>query len=147
MLKKILSILALAALVLTIAGCSTAKPEAAPFVYAHDPKLNPAAMADIVENPDAVYGFSPNPESSRLGTYAELDWTDAEAVAQYRQNRIDYHESLYSMYDILKEMRAAGSSIEEMAPPSIPCMKNTAAGKPYCKKLSVPTPVWIPAPA
>lgn len=72
-------------------------------------------MADIVENPDAVYGFSPNPESTRLGTYAELDRTDAEAVAKYREDRLAYHKSLESMMDILHEMRADGSSIEEMA--------------------------------
>lgn len=89
--------------------------EPARFAYERDPRLNPAAMADIVENPDAVYGFSPNPESTRLGKFADYDWTNPEAVAQYRQERIAYHESLYSMYDILEEMRAAGSSIEEMA--------------------------------
>lgn len=121
-------------MLLTVAGCSTAKPvetapapaaetvaettpetEAAPFAYAHDPKLNPSAMADIVENPDAVYGFSPNPESSRLGAYAEYDWTDAAVVEKGRQERIAYHESLDNLYDILHKMRAAGSSIEEMA--------------------------------
>lgn len=138
MLKKIVSILALAVLLLTVAGCSTAKPvetapapaaetvaettaettpetEAAPFAYEHDPRQNPAAMADIVENPDAVYGFSPNPESTRLGKFADYDWTNPEAVAKYKQDRLAYHESLESMMDILHEMRTAGSSIEEMA--------------------------------
>lgn len=38
-----------------------------PFAYIHNPKDNPEAMKDIVENPDAVYGFSPDPESTRLG--------------------------------------------------------------------------------
>lgn len=140
MLKKIVANLTIAALVLVIAGCSAAKPvdaapapsesaalttestaepvtetKPAPFAYEHDPRQNPAAMEDIVENPDAVYGFSPNPESTRLGKFAEYDWTDPEAVAQYRQERIAYHESLESMMDILHEMRAGGSSIEEMA--------------------------------
>ena len=41
------------------------------FSYEHDPRENPEAMKDIVENADAVYGFSPNPESTRLGVYAE----------------------------------------------------------------------------
>lgn len=140
MLKKAFTILTLAALVLTIAGCSTAKPaesvpaaietaaptvetiaqtapetKPAPFAYEHDPRLDPVAMADIVENPDAIYGFSPNPESTRLGPYAEYDWTDAAVVEKARQDRIAYHESMDSMLDILYEMRAAGSSIEEMA--------------------------------
>lgn len=83
--------------------------------YIHDPRENPSAMADIIENPDAVYGFSPNPESSRLGSYADYDWTDPEVVEKGRQDRIAYHESLYSMYAMLHEMRDAGKSIEEMA--------------------------------
>ena len=48
------------------------------FTYIHDPRENPLAMADIVENPDAVYGFSPDPESKRLGSFAQYDWTDPE---------------------------------------------------------------------
>lgn len=91
------------------------KAEQYVFAYEHDPRLNPSAMADIVENPDAVYGFSPNPESSRLGTYAAYDWTDPEVVEQGRLDRLAYHESLYTMYDILHEMRDSGSTIEEMA--------------------------------
>lgn len=83
--------------------------------YFHDPRLNPSAMADIVENPDAVYGFSPNPESTRLGAYADYGWTDPDAVEQGRQDRIAYHESLDALYEMLYKMRDAGSSIEEMA--------------------------------
>lgn len=83
--------------------------------YFHDPRLNPSAMADIVENPDAVYGFSPNPESTRLGVYADYDWTNPEVVEQGRQDRIAYHQSIDAMYNLLFEMRDSGSSIEEMA--------------------------------
>ena len=36
------------------------------FHYMHDPRENPAAMKDIIVNPDAVYGFSPAPDSARL---------------------------------------------------------------------------------
>lgn len=85
------------------------------YVYVHDPRENPSAMADIIENPDAVYGFSPNPESARLGAYADYDWTDPEVVEKGRQDRIAYHESLDSLYTMLYEMRDAGASIEEMA--------------------------------
>ena len=85
------------------------------FTYKHDPRDIPEAMADIIENADAVYGFSPDPESQRLGTYAEFDWTDPEFVAQAQKERRDYHESLESMTDILYRMREEDASIEEMA--------------------------------
>ena len=88
---------------------------AAKFTYVHDPRENPEAMADIIENPVAVYGFSPNPESTRLGTYAEYDWTDPEIVATAKENRIAYHESMESMTEILEKMRDEGASVEEMA--------------------------------
>ena len=83
--------------------------------YQHDPNKNATAMRDVVVNPDAVYGFSPDPESTRLGEYASYDWTDPEFVARAKADREAYHQSLYTMYDMLYEMRDAGSSIEEMA--------------------------------
>lgn len=85
------------------------------FAYEHNPQDNPSAMEDVIVNPDAVYGFSPNPDSKRLGTYAEYDWTDEEFVANAKKDRIAYHESFESMNVILREMRAKGASIEEMA--------------------------------
>ena len=83
--------------------------------YDHDPRENPGAMEDIVENPDAVYGFSPDPESTRLGIYAGYDWSDPVTVAQAQEQRKAYHESMESMTAILYRMRAEGASIEEMA--------------------------------
>jgi hypothetical protein len=85
------------------------------FSYLHDPRENAEAMADILENPDAVYGFSPDPASKRLGSYASYDWTDPELVAKAQENRRAYHDSLESMTDILYRMRDEGASIEEMA--------------------------------
>jgi len=85
------------------------------FSYIHDPRENPEAMKDIVENAAAVYGFSPDPASTRLGSYAEYDWTDPEIVATAQQTRRAYHESLSTMTDILYRMRDEGASIEEMA--------------------------------
>lgn len=85
------------------------------FTYVHDPRDNPEAMADIIENEDAVYGFSPDPQSSRLGPYAEYDWTDPVFVASAQEERRAYHESMDSMTDILYQMRENGASIEEMA--------------------------------
>ena len=72
-------------------------------------------MEDIVENADAVYGFSPDPNSNRLGSYAEYDWTDPALVAKAQEERRAYHESMDSMTDILYRMRDEGASIEEMA--------------------------------
>ena len=85
------------------------------FAYTHDPRENPEAMEDIIENNDAVYGFSPDPESKRLGAYAEYDWTDPEFVKEAQEERRAYHESMDSMTDILYEMREEGASMEEMA--------------------------------
>lgn len=105
---------------MTACGAKTEKetdtqPKNVPFTYEHDPRENPAAMEDIVENPDAVYGFSPNPESARLGSFAEYDWTDPEVVAEAQKERREYHESMDTMTDILYRMRDEGASMEEMA--------------------------------
>ena len=104
---------------LVITGGSSEKkdqqPEDGVFTYTHDPRECPDAMEDIVENADAVYGFSPDPESQRLGSFAKYDWTDPEFVANAREERIAYHESMDSMTDILYRMREEGASIEEMA--------------------------------
>ena len=85
------------------------------FSYIHDPRENPEAMADIIENAEAVYGFSPDPQSQRLGSYAECDWSDPELVAQATAERRAYHESMDSMTDIIYEMRDEGASTEEIA--------------------------------
>lgn len=87
----------------------------AKFVYEHNPAENQAAMKDIIVNPDAPYGFSPDPESERLGVFADMDWLDPEVVESGRQERIEYHKSLDGLYDILWKMREEGKSIEEMA--------------------------------
>lgn len=100
---------------LLLTACGGAQTTAKTFKYTHDPRENPSAMEDIIENPDAVYGFSPNPESSRLGQYADYDWTDPEVVEKGRQDRMAYHESIDELYTLLHEMRDAGASIEEMA--------------------------------
>lgn len=101
---------------ITASGMDIADP--APesgFAYVHDPRESPEAMKDIVENPAAVYGFSPDPESTRLGIYAEYDWTDPVFVAEAKEERLAYHASMDSMTDILYRMRDEGASLEEMA--------------------------------
>ena len=88
---------------------------AAPSAYRHDPRLNPKAMADIQVDPAAIYGFSPTTEGS-LKEYAEnFDWTDPQAVERGRQERVNYHKSLMSMYDMLLSLQAEGKSMEEIA--------------------------------
>ena len=91
------------------------EPSETAFAYVHDPRENPEAMKDIVENPAAVYGFSPDPDSSRLGPYAGYDWTDPDFVAGATEERRAYHESMDTMTDILYRMREEGATIEEMA--------------------------------
>ncbi|MBR4928388.1 MAG: hypothetical protein IKZ63_02690 [Oscillospiraceae bacterium] len=91
------------------------QPEDDTFRYEHDPRDNPEAMADIIVNEDAVYGFSPDPESTRLGPYAEYDWTDPDFVAAAQEERRAYHDSMETLTDILYKMREEGASIEEMA--------------------------------
>ena len=84
------------------------------FSYEHDPQNNPKAMADIVRDRDAVYGFKPSPYGS-LKQYAGLDWRDAANVAEWRQTREEYHESLEELYGIISDMEEKGSSTEEIA--------------------------------
>lgn len=123
-MKKIICLLLAFCMIIALAACGkqaepetveTTVPEQRPFAYIHDPRDNPEAMKDIVENPDAVYGFSPDPESKRLGTFADYDWTDPAVVANAQAERRAYHESMDSMTDILYRMKEKGASIEKMA--------------------------------
>jgi hypothetical protein len=84
------------------------------FRYQHDPLANPAAGQDIEADENAVYGYRPSATGS-LALYADADWTDPEVVAQGRADRIAYHESVESMYEMLREMREQGKSTEEIA--------------------------------
>lgn len=101
-------------LVLPAYAAEDAAPAA--FRYEHDPRLNPAAMADIVVDPTAVYGFAPSPDGS-LKQYTVYDWSDPEVVngENGRLARIAYHESIQEMHTMLDEMTAQGKSVEEIA--------------------------------
>ena len=91
-------------------------PETAAFTYENDPCENPKAMADIVENLSAVYGFSPNPESVRLGKYADaIDWTDPDQVNAARADREAYHESMSELYRLIEDMLHQGKNVEQIA--------------------------------
>ncbi len=81
----------------------------------HDPRNNPEAMKDIIEDPNAVYGFSPSPDSPRLGPYAQYDWSDPRVVGQARKERKTYHASILTMLIIIGRMNTEGASDEEIA--------------------------------
>ena len=83
--------------------------------YIHDPMQNPKAAADIIVDPNAVYGYAPNPDSKRLGPFAQYDWSDEAFVAQMKEEREKYHESFEELYQIKANMEAEGKSIEEIA--------------------------------
>ena len=86
------------------------------FKYEHNPMDNPVAAADIIVNPNAVYGFSPNPESARLGNFATaIDWTSSADVAKAREVREAYHQRNSNLWEIFSDMEAKGHSIEEIA--------------------------------
>ena len=82
--------------------------------YKHDPKENPKAMEDIVEDEYAVYGFRPSNTGS-LKAYADYDWSDPASAEEWRRERIAYHESLETMYEMLAAMKADGKTTEEIA--------------------------------
>ena len=118
MKRTLLLFAVIVAICVLMCACVTKTEQSEPakaYSYVHDPRLNPEAMKDIVENPDAVYGFSPESESKRLGSYAQYDWTDPVFVAQAKVERIKYHDSLKTMTTILDEMKAKGASTEEIA--------------------------------
>lgn len=83
--------------------------------YFHDPRINANAMEDIVVNPNAIYGFSPDPNSKRLGEYASYDWSDPMVVEKARQDRIKYLASFDEQYELWNKMLAEGKSTEEIA--------------------------------
>ena len=85
------------------------------FHYVHDPRHNSVAMEDIVVDPNAIYGFRPSKDSTRLAEFADMDWTDPDVVARGRQERIEYLQQFDTMYDLWNEMLSQGKSTEEIA--------------------------------
>jgi len=84
-------------------------------IYIHDPRKNPVAMADILDDPKAVYGFSPDPNSPRLGAYADYDWSDPEVVSKNRAERLAYLADYDALYEYSEALRKAGYSTEDIA--------------------------------
>lgn len=86
------------------------------FHYQHDPMENPNAARDIVVNPEAVYGYSPSPDSVRLRPFVDyLDWTDKEEVEAARRERVEYHENFSILYRTIEDMLGQGKNVEEIA--------------------------------
>ena len=85
------------------------------FQYEHDPMENPKAAKDIIVDENAVYGYSPNPESTRLGEYASYDWSDPEFVAKAQAERLEYHTKNAQLYQMINTMSAEGYTVEEIA--------------------------------
>lgn len=110
-MKKIVSLLLLLSMLLL----SVPSAWAASAAYTHDPRYNSLAMEDVVYNPDAVYGFSPDPQSTRLGSYANFDWTDPALIEKSRQERLTYFEEMQALDTLRTQMEQEGKSIEEIA--------------------------------
>jgi len=100
-MKKTISLFLAVLLLLSSLPFAFAEDAKPALKYEHDPMEDPTAAADIVVNPKAVYGFSPNPESKRLGLYAEYDWTNPELVEEMRQERILYHNQFDAIFDMV----------------------------------------------
>lgn len=120
MKRKLLTIFMIASMVIAYVSPITvnaASQGASEYtcVYAHDPRINASAMEDIVVNPNAVYGFSPDPNSKRLGEYASYDWSDPVTVESAKNDRIKYLSSFDEQYEIWNQMSAEGKSTEEIA--------------------------------
>lgn len=103
------------AVVLTMLMLTMLFSSVAAYSYENDPRLNPKTMEDVNVDPNAVYGFSPDPDSTRLGEYASYDWSDPVVVAKATKNRIEYLQQFNEMYALWENLEAQGKSIEEIA--------------------------------
>ncbi len=85
------------------------------FTYIHNPSYYSTALVDAEYDEACVYGYKPNSTGSLKG-YAKYDWTSEEAVATYKQNRIDYiNTNDKAINDLAKELKEQGKTIEEIA--------------------------------
>ena len=85
------------------------------FTYTHDPMMDGRASNDIIVDENAIYGYSPNPDSVRLGEYASYDWSDPYTIWKGRQDRLKYIEEDSELYNTLTVCIAEGKSTEETA--------------------------------
>ena len=83
--------------------------------YKRDPMVNPKVVDEIIPDENAIYGYVPNPESTRLGVYASYDFTDPVLVAEMREKREAYHKSVEALEEIIVSMKKEGKTTEEIA--------------------------------
>ena len=50
-----------------------------------------------------------------MGVFADYDWSDEAVVAEMREEREEYHDSLKELYQIKSDMEAEGATVEEIA--------------------------------
>ncbi len=86
------------------------------FRYVHNPALNPKVLKDAIVNPDAIYGFSPNPDSTRLKNYVDaLDWSNPSEVAEAKKTREEYHKQNQELYRLIEKLLSEGKDVETIA--------------------------------
>ena len=86
------------------------------FKYKHNSSNNPKVLQDAIENPNAVYGYSPNPNSESIGGYADaIDWSNPTEVAKARARRQAYHEKNDNISELVIKMKVDGYSVEGIA--------------------------------
>lgn len=86
------------------------------FKYEHNPSDNPKVLQDAIEDPNAVYGYSPNPKSNSIGGYAnKIDWSDPIAFKGATERRINYHVNNDNISELIIKMKAERCSVEDIA--------------------------------
>lgn len=95
----------------------TTRTENTKFTYKNNPLDNPKVSKEVIENPQAVYGYSPKPESSLIKF--KVDWTNPKEVAYAKNERIKYHEDIKmqkaNLNDEIGRLRSEGLSLEQIA--------------------------------
>lgn len=69
----------------------------------------------IIVNKNAVYGYSPSPESVSIGIHADRPWHDADFVKYAREIRIKYREELAELHALADRMYMDGADDETVA--------------------------------
>lgn len=95
-----------------------------PNKYINDPIYNEYAMENLIEDPNAVYGFSPNPNCEAMKEYAEYDWSDPEVVAQLQEERLIFYNVFESVYEMALPFLEDGISLEMLAQLVAPSLKD-----------------------
>jgi hypothetical protein len=86
------------------------------FKYEHNPSNNSKVLMDAIEDPNAVYGYRPNPASESIGGYADAcDWTNPEEVAKATARREAYHQKNDSIDELIIKMQSEEYSTEDIA--------------------------------